>query len=72
VLYTVVIRDVIDALIKSFVFGFLVVSLACYRGLQASGGTEGVGAATTSAVVTGSIVILISDFFITKLLIILS
>lgn len=72
VLYTVVIRDVIDALIKSCIFGFLVVSLACYRGLHASGGTEGVGAATTSAVVTGSIVILISDFFITKLLIILT
>lgn len=72
VLYTVVIRDVVDAVIKSTVFGFLVVSIACFKGLNASGGTEGVGAATTSAVVTGSIVVLISDFFITKLLIILS
>ena len=72
VLYTVVIRDVVDALIKSTVFGFLVVSIACFKGLHASGGTEGVGSATTSAVVTGSIVVLISDFFITKLLIILS
>ncbi|NDC37420.1 MAG: ABC transporter permease [Proteobacteria bacterium] len=72
VLYTVVIRDVLDGLVKSCVFGFLVVSIACFKGLSASGGTEGVGAATTSAVVTGSIVILISDFFITKLLIILS
>ena len=70
ILYTVVIRDVIDGLIKSAVFGLLFVSIACYKGLQTKGGTEGVGAATTSSVVTGSIVIFISDFFLTKLLII--
>jgi phospholipid/cholesterol/gamma-HCH transport system permease protein len=52
-------------------FGFLVVSVACHKGLTTEGGTEGVGKSTTSAVVVGCIVIIISDYFITKLLIIL-
>lgn len=68
--YTIVIRDVIDGFIKSAIFGFLIVSIACYKGLTTKGGTEGVGAATTSAAVTGSIVVFVSDFFITKLLIV--
>jgi phospholipid/cholesterol/gamma-HCH transport system permease protein len=71
ILYTVVIRDIMDGTIKSFFFGFLVISIACYKGLRTSGGTEGVGLTTTSAVVTGSIVILVSDFFMTKVLILL-
>lgn len=70
-LYTLIIRDVIDGLIKSAIFGFLVVSISCFKGLNARGGTEGVGLTTTSAVVTGCIVIFISDFFITKLLLML-
>ncbi len=70
-LYTMVIRDVIDGLIKSAFFGFLLVSIACFKGLNTRGGTEGVGISTTEAVVTGSIVIFVSDFFITKLLLIL-
>lgn len=72
VMYTVLIRDIIDGLIKATAFGFLFVSISCFKGLKTSGGTEGVGNATTEAVVTSSIVVLISDFFITKLLIILS
>jgi phospholipid/cholesterol/gamma-HCH transport system permease protein len=68
-LYTILIRDVVDGLIKSCVFGFLIVSIACYKGLETRGGTEGVGIATTQAVVVGSIMVFISDFFITKLLI---
>lgn len=70
--YTIVIRDVLDGLIKSAFFGFIFVSIACFKGLSTSGGTEGVGRATTSAVVTGSIMIFVSNFFITKLLIILN
>lgn len=70
-LYTLVIRDVIDGLIKSGIFGFLLVSIACFKGLNTKGGTEGVGITTTSAVVTSSIVIFVSDFFITKLLILM-
>lgn len=65
----VVVRDVMDGLIKAGVFGFILVSVACYKGMNAGGGTEGVGRATTEAVVAGSIAILISDYFITKLLI---
>ncbi|MCO6430031.1 MAG: ABC transporter permease [Deltaproteobacteria bacterium] len=68
---TVVIRDFLDGLIKSAIFGFLLVSISCYKGLTTTGGTEGVGRSTTSAVVTSSIVIFVADFFITKLLIVL-
>lgn len=64
----VTIKDVVDGLIKAGVFGFLLVSIACYKGMHARGGTEGVGIATTEAVVTGSILILVTDFFLTKLL----
>ena len=71
-LYTILIHDVFDGLIKSAVFGFLVVSIACFKGLRCRGGTEGVGLTTTAAVVTGSLVVFVSDFFITKLLLILN
>lgn len=54
---------------KTFVFGFFIAVIACYEGLTTHGGTEGVGKATTRTVVISSIVILISDFFLTKLLI---
>lgn len=70
IMYTVVPLDVVNGLLKSTIFGFLLVSIACYKGLSTRGGTEGVGKSTTSAAVTGSIVIFISDFFLTKLLII--
>jgi len=72
ILYTILIRDVVDGLIKGSVFGFLFVTIACFKGLNTKGGTEGVGAATTSSVVTGSIIIFIADFFITKFLILFS
>jgi phospholipid/cholesterol/gamma-HCH transport system permease protein len=68
ILYTLIIGDVIDGIAKGIVFGFLVVSIACHKGLTTGGGTEGVGKTTTSAVVTGSVVIFISDYFMTKLL----
>jgi phospholipid/cholesterol/gamma-HCH transport system permease protein len=70
-LYAVQIHDVTDGLIKSLAFGLIVVSIACFKGLSARGGTEGVGTTTTSAVVTGSLMIFVSNFFITKLLILL-
>lgn len=68
----VVMSDVTDGLIKSAVFGIFIVSIACAHGLRATGGTAGVGRVTTSAVVSASITILISDFFMTKLLIMFS
>ena len=62
-----VLGDLTSGLGKSVVFGFLIGIVACHRGLTATGGADGVGRATTSAVVVASISILISDFFLTKL-----
>ena len=47
--------------------GWIITSVGCYMGLGATGGTVGVGRATTRAVVAASISVLVSDFFITKL-----
>jgi phospholipid/cholesterol/gamma-HCH transport system permease protein len=69
--YTLQIRDIFDGLIKSGVFGYVVVSIACFKGLRARGGTEGVGLTTTSAVVTGCSYLFIADFFLTKLLLLI-
>ena len=60
--------DVIMGLGKPVVFGFIIASIGCYYGLAAKGGTQGVGRATTQAVVAASVMILVSDFFITRLL----
>jgi len=60
--------DIIGGFIKPLVFGFLMGLIACYKGLQTEGGTVGVGRATTAAVVTASIVVIISDFFLAKAL----
>jgi phospholipid/cholesterol/gamma-HCH transport system permease protein len=56
-------------LIKPVFLGFAIVSIGCHVGLRASGGTQGVGRATTHAVVGGSVAVLVVNFFITKLLI---
>lgn len=60
--------DIISGLIKAAVFGLLFATIACVKGYYTSGGAEGVGRATTSAVVAGSLAILVADFFMTKLL----
>src|SRR5579864_3932391 len=52
---------------KAIFFGYLIGIIACFKGLTARGGADGVGRATTSAVVAASISVLISDFFLTKL-----
>jgi phospholipid/cholesterol/gamma-HCH transport system permease protein len=61
-------EDVVGGLIKTVFFGFFITVIACHIGLRTRGGTEGVGRATTQTVVVTSIVTLVSDFFITKLL----
>lgn len=61
-------RDVSGGLVKGFVFGFIIASVSCHEGMNAKGGTLGVGLATTNAVVKSSIVVLIFDFILTKLL----
>src|SRR6267378_2926126 len=61
-------QDVEMGLIKPVLFGFIIATIGCYYGLSAKGGTQGVGRATTQAVVAASALILIVDFFITRLL----
>src|SRR5438552_6492515 len=63
-----VFRDVYTGLVKPVLFGFIIATVGCYYGLSARGGTQGVGRATTQAVVASSILIIILDFFITKFL----
>ncbi|MBI2359188.1 MAG: ABC transporter permease [Deltaproteobacteria bacterium] len=60
-------RDLFSGLGKTFFFGFFIALIACYNGLEVTGGADGVGRATTKTVVTASITILVSDFFLTKL-----
>ena len=62
-------QDLWMGLIKPFVLGFVIVTTACHVGLRTKGGTQGVGEATTVAVVTGSVGVIAVDFFVTKLLI---
>jgi phospholipid/cholesterol/gamma-HCH transport system permease protein len=61
-------KDVIGGVIKPIVFGLIIGSIACYKGLSTRGGTVGVGKATTSAVVLSSIWVIIFDFFLSKFL----
>ena len=61
-------QDVFMGLLKPVVFGFIISTIGCYYGLSAKGGTQGVGRATTQAVVASSVIILLVDFFITKFL----
>jgi len=60
--------DVTSGIIKAAVFGLIFSLVACVRGYYTEGGAEGVGRATTRAVVGGSLSILFADFFLTKLL----
>jgi len=60
-------QDVVSGLVKAAVFGFLITLMGCYHGYRSRGGAQGVGAATTNAVVSASILILCSNYFITEL-----
>jgi len=64
-----VVQDVFMGLLKPVLFGFIIATVGCYYGMTARGGTQGVGRATTQAVVAASVFILVTDFFVTKLLI---
>ena len=63
--------DVWMGLIKPFCLGFVIVTIGCYVGLSARGGTQGVGRATTNAVVASSVAVIAVDFFVTRVLIVL-
>jgi phospholipid/cholesterol/gamma-HCH transport system permease protein len=59
--------DITSGLVKAACFGFIVALLGCYNGYHSRGGAQGVGAATTNAVVSASILILVSNYLITEM-----
>ncbi|MBN2135477.1 MAG: ABC transporter permease [Acidobacteria bacterium] len=63
-----VMNDFIAAMIKASCFGFIISVISCYYGFNSEGGAEGVGQATTRSVVIACMMILVSDFFLTKAL----
>lgn len=60
-------NDVLSGLIKAVVFGFLIALMGCYNGFNSRGGAQGVGAATTNAVVSSSILILAANYILTNI-----
>lgn len=62
------INEIISGLIKPTVFGYLIAIIGCYKGLSTTGGTVGVGRATTQSVVVSSILIIAVDFLLSKLI----
>ena len=60
--------DVYSGLTKAFVFGFVIITVSCYKGLNTSGGAAGVGRATTNSVVICYSIILILNFFMTVMM----
>ena len=63
------ITDAWMGLTKPFVFGFLIVTIACHVGMRTAGGTAGVGRSTTISVVAGSVAVIAADFFVTQVFI---
>jgi phospholipid/cholesterol/gamma-HCH transport system permease protein len=61
--------DAIMGLVKPFCLGYVIVTIGCHVGLRTTGGTQGVGRATTAAVVAASVAVIAVDFFVTRLLI---
>jgi phospholipid/cholesterol/gamma-HCH transport system permease protein len=61
--------DAIMGLVKPFCLGYVIVTIGCHVGLRTKGGTQGVGRATTQAVVAASVAVIAVDFFVTRLLI---
>jgi len=59
--------DIMQGFSKTVVFAFILATVGCYQGLNVRGGTQGVGRATTQAVVVSSVLIIVSDTFLTKL-----
>lgn len=60
-------KDVVSGLVKAGVFGFIITVMGCYHGFSSGRGAQGVGRATTAAVVSASILILLSNYIITEL-----
>jgi phospholipid/cholesterol/gamma-HCH transport system permease protein len=62
-------QDAWMGLIKPFFLGYVIVTIGCHMGLRTKGGTQGVGRATTKAVVAASVAVIAVDFFLSRLLI---
>jgi phospholipid/cholesterol/gamma-HCH transport system permease protein len=60
--------DIIQGLVKPLFSGFIIASIGCFYGMRTSGGTEGVGRSTIQAVVTASVLIIVADFVLTRIL----
>jgi phospholipid/cholesterol/gamma-HCH transport system permease protein len=60
--------DLVQGISKPVIFGFIISTVGCFQGLRVKGGTQGVGRATTSAVVFSSVFVLVVDFFLAKIL----
>jgi len=60
--------DILQGLVKPIFFGYIVASVGCFYGMRTTGGTEGVGRSTISAVVNSSVLIIFVDFLITHVL----
>jgi len=61
--------DILQGLAKPLVFGFIIASIGCFYGMNTRGGTQGVGKATTQAVVVSSVLIIVVDFLISRTMI---
>jgi len=61
--------DALEGLTKPFAFGFIIGMVGCYFGLKTVGGTRGVGRSTTQSVVFASVMVIITDFFISKIMV---
>ena len=71
VMQSLKLSDIGSGVGKSFFFAYFTAIIGCYNGLHAKGGADGVGRSTTNTVVWASIMVLVSDFFLTKLFYIL-
>jgi len=61
--------DIVQGLTKPVVFGFIIATVGCFFGMKTTGGTQGVGRATTQAVVVSSVLIIFSDFILSRIMI---
>ena len=67
VISSLLLQDIVSGMVKPIIFAFLIGSIGCYLGMNTSGGTKGVGSATTMSVVISSIFIFVLDFVLTKI-----
>src|SRR5216684_2098046 len=64
--------DIMQGMMKPMVYGFILATVGCHKGLRVRGGTQGVGRATTQAVVVASVMMLVTNFFLTKVMLYLA